>query len=242
MAAKKVTVSYLGKDTIFEIDNPADYIQNHIAENKTFYEIDMLRDIRDKTAGRRPVIVDAGAYIGNHSLFFAMHCNAIVHSFEPFDTSFESLKKNISLNTLNDSVVTHNVALGDAITEAKMYVADKKNAGMNRIVSTEPGDTHVTTLDIELLNNVNKVDVIKIDVEGMEVNVLRGAMGIIKRDWPILYVEAFEEERLALIKGILLPLGYVIDGVFNNTPTYLFVKRNNSSFIGTLKKLFVGKD
>lgn len=63
---------------------------------------------------------------------------------------------------------------------------------------------------------------IKIDVEGMEVDVLRGAIGTIERCSPKLLVEAATAQALQDVEAVLRPLGYRKIKVYNETPTYLF--------------------
>ena len=66
---------------------------------------------------------------------------------------------------------------------------------------------------------------IKIDVEGMEVAVLKGALAVLQRAQPELLIEATTSEQLAAIEAIIRPLGYVRVAVYCDTPTYLFRHR-----------------
>ncbi|HPD33893.1 MAG TPA: FkbM family methyltransferase, partial [Candidatus Kapabacteria bacterium] len=83
-------------DTVnFYLPNTEDYIQKSIINNRTFYEYDMLKDIFESLLPG-DVVIDVGANIGNHSMFIGKFCNPEkVYSFEPFQYTFDILKKNI---------------------------------------------------------------------------------------------------------------------------------------------------
>jgi FkbM family methyltransferase len=220
---KKITITHDTKKTTFVLNNPQDHIQKTIIESQAYYEQGMLEDIKDRLAEKSATkIVDVGAYIGNHSLFFATHCNAEVYSFEPFKDSFENFQKNIAANGLESTIHSYNIALGDVPAKARMSVPQKKNIGMNQVIQDSTGDVDVMTLDDVLYGSVKPIDLMKVDVEGMELSVLKGAKRILKRDHPYVYVEAFEPQRLTDISNYLERLGYQREAVFNSTPTYLF--------------------
>lgn len=235
MRKDTAVVKYEEVEAIFRINNPQDHIQKHLKSTNSFYELDMLEDVKRRVGRKNPVIIDAGAYIGNHSIFFAKCCDAKVIAFEPYIESYNNLKKNIEINNLQNIVTAHNYALGSSRKTGGMVVANKSNTGMTKVEPNAPGDIEIRTLDEVVLNNVKRIDVLKIDVEGMEVELLKGAVQAISRYKPLIYVEAFENERLREIIKLLAPMGYRVADVFNSTPTYLFIthkKRNKiKSFI-----------
>jgi hypothetical protein len=65
----------------------------------------------------------------------------------------------------------------------------------------------------------------KVDVEGMEPQVLGGALRTIERDRPVLAVECFTEGLLRQVEALLLPLEYFPIELVNVTPTFIFVCR-----------------
>ncbi|MCB9817844.1 FkbM family methyltransferase [Candidatus Nomurabacteria bacterium] len=214
--------------TQFNITNQNDWIQRIQSTTGQFYEIGMLIDIEKRLKiSENNVIIDAGAYIGNHSLFFATHCNASkVISFEPSSESYKSLQNNIELNDLDKKIQVYNFALGDKIDKAEIKVVDKDNKGATMVKMASKGDVKVVTLDGFLLKDLSKIDLIKVDVEGMEIPLLKGALKTIEKFTPLLYIEAFEQSRLNEVLKILSPLGYSIVDVFNATPTYLFMHKD----------------
>jgi hypothetical protein len=97
----------------------------------------------------------------------------------------------------------------------------ERNSSAVRLEDDDDGDVTVTTLD-ESLRGEPQVDVMKIDVEGWEARVLRGASEIIARQRPILYVETLES-NFAPVRQFLGSMRYVCWKRFNFTPTYLFL-------------------
>ncbi len=220
------TIKHNGVDTRFNITNPNDWIQKIQRTTGRFYEIDMLEDIQNRLASKNNnVIIDAGAYIGNHSIFFATHCKATkVISFEPFKESYYKLTDNIRLNGLDNIITTYNFALGDKKGKAEINVLDSDNQGANKIDVDVKGNIKIIPLDSLLFDGLDRLDLIKIDVEGMEIPLVNGALKTIHKFSPLLYIEAFEMSRLIELIKILSPLGYSIVDVFNATPTYLFIR------------------
>jgi FkbM family methyltransferase len=109
----------------------------------------------------------------------------------------ETLLTNISLNpSLEKNIVPCNIALGDKEGVVKMFSDCETNSGSNRMVGNHIKDQSklteviVSTLDIFVSSlPVTTIDVIKIDVEGFEMNVLKGAEATLRKYKPILYIE-----------------------------------------------------
>jgi FkbM family methyltransferase len=156
--------------------------------------------------------VDAGAAIGNHTLFFAVVCGAAhVDAFEPRDWVFDLLVDNVALNRLDDRVTAHPVGLGAADGEVTAVL-----------------DRRTTTFEVRPLDDLvqRKVSVLKIDVEDMEVEVLQGARRILRADRPLVFAEARTPELHDALVTCMRANGYRPTGrVFNATPTYEFVSR-----------------
>lgn len=141
-------------------------------------------------------VIDAGANIGYLTLAFARRCNkGIVYSFEPDSDNFNSLSRNVALNDLRN-VKLFNVALGNTQGKAQLYKMYESNPGANRILSDAPGsDTASEEVTVTTLNEWNrqgafqKVDFMKIDVEGFEMFLLQGATELIRKWRPLLFVE-----------------------------------------------------
>lgn len=209
----------------FFLPSTEDFIQRSIYYLKTFYEVDMLEHIK-KTDLNGKVIVDVGANIGNHTVFFSKICNASrVFSFEPQKEVFHILKTNVEINNLQEKVALFNMALGEKRGKGTIKIVDKKNTGMTKVNSCEDGEVMIDSLDNLLLPADVKIDLMKIDVEGMALGVLKGAQTIISKYKPQIYVEAETDDEFQEIGKFLRPFGYEPKWRFNATPTYLFVSK-----------------
>ncbi|MFG6176446.1 FkbM family methyltransferase [Halomonas sp. THAF12] len=213
---------YRGEMVHFALPNQEDHIQNLIRYNKGFYESAMLEDIRERFSGG--AVFDVGANIGNHSIFFARFCGAEkVVSFEPHPETFETLLKNVEVNGIASKVVCYNAGLSDVPGAAELSFYDARNIGMASLRKNQGGDIRLLDADSVAAKEGVKVGVMKIDVEGMEMSVLKGAHRILSQDRPVLYVEAAKQDAFEEIKACLEVYGYAPEGRFNATATYLFV-------------------
>jgi FkbM family methyltransferase len=134
------------------------------------------------------VIIDAGANIGCYGIAFINKAgqNGMLHAFEPSKESFECLEHNLGKF---DNVELYNSALSYKKGYCEV-IRENDNVGMNYVKETNKTEaTRVTTIDSLALN---KVDFIKIDVEGDELNVLIGAYQTITKCKPTMYIEINE--------------------------------------------------
>lgn len=209
----------LGKRVSFYLPDPRDHIQKHIITQRNFYENEMLTEISPLVPDGG-LVVDIGANIGNHTIFFAKLLGVKVVSVEPTPPTLDILRRNVELNKLEHLVEIKGVALGSSKAKGSIVNAASENTGMAQVLLDEQGAIDVLTLD-DIIDD-RFVHMMKIDVEGMEVDVLLGAMATIRRCKPNLIIEASTIDALKKIEAILQPLGYMKVMVFNHTPTYLF--------------------
>jgi FkbM family methyltransferase len=156
------------------------------------------------------IVVDAGAHIGTHAIYFAQTVGntGTVIAVEPQRIIHQILCANVALNALMNVVTLHG-ALGDKPGTAKVFPLDyrlENNFGGLEIWKAEAGEpVKIVTLDSL---GLTRCHFIKIDVEGMEGNVLRGARETITRHWPLLYVENDRQDKSAALIALLFELGY----------------------------------
>lgn len=163
--------------------------------------------------GPGSVVVDVGAHIGCHSLFFArcVGSNGHVHAFEPQRILFQTLCGNMAINSLQN-VTCHPFALGAQSGTGSMQPVDylvSHNAGMAQM-RAGPDDTlpiPVRTLDSIPLS---RCDLIKIDVEGMERSVLEGGAGIVRRFRPYIYAENNQPQKSGALLEYIRGHSYTI--------------------------------
>lgn len=156
------------------------------------------------------VILDVGAFIGTHTVFFAQEVGPLgkVLAFEPQRPSFQMLCTNLTLNAIYN---THCFQLGlsESPGQVKLPVVDPyqgRNYGGIPIEGHNEGEK-LALIPIDLLD-LKQCNHIKIDVEGMESKVLKGAKKTIARCRPILYVENNTVEKSTEILQTLNDLGY----------------------------------
>lgn len=133
------------------------------------------------------------------------------------------LRANSETNGLADRCLARNAAVGSAHGRARATPASGQNSGMATVETDAEGAIEVVTLDEEVLGEA-RIDINMIDVEGWEVEVLRGAGQTLARHKPLLYIEimqaGFDE-----VEAHLLGAGYLCWKRFNHTPTFLFLPR-----------------
>ena len=145
--------------------------------------------------------VDVGANIGIYSCIMANHVGAAgsVIAFEPMAENLGSLYENIALNQLKN-IEVNELALSNCQGSFNLYVPDFHQQGPTGCTQVwNPGDwltigtTHATTLDIAFQKE--RLDFIKIDTQGHELEILEGAKSTIERFQPVILCEVFEENR-----------------------------------------------
>lgn len=193
-----------------------DHIGDVVRESGDFYERRMLEDMRRRI--HDGTVVDVGACLGTHSVFLAAVCGLSVIAFEPRYEAFGWLRRNIAINGLHDRIEAHCCALGSRWGRAE-DVPSKGNMGAAMLRHTEDGWIVVRRLDSF---DLGCISAIKIDVEGMEAQVIRGASKLLQRDHPLVYVEARSKAALSRVCTALGPYGYRTFGRWNATPTYGF--------------------
>lgn len=140
----------------------------------------------------RGLCMDIGANIGNHALFFARHYPG-VWAFEPHPRTYQLLALNAQLAP---QIRALPLGLSDAPGQAWIDLPPG-NAGM-ATVSEAPAQGRLactlSTLDDQLPADAGTVSLIKIDVEGHEARVLRGAARTLARDQPVVLLEQAASE------------------------------------------------
>ena len=142
------------------------------------------------------VFIDIGANIGQTSMNLSKKLGKIAHkiyAFEPIPSTYEKLKYNILLNNFS-SIEIFNIALGNEEDIMKMEMSCPTNSGgfkmtpKNSIIKNEWVQVLQKKLD-DFYKLDNPIQFIKIDVEGYEIEVLKGAEQIIKKYTPVMVIE-----------------------------------------------------
>lgn len=163
------------------------------------------------------VMVDAGANIGAISIPIGKMSNARIFSFEPGLNNFATLQQNIALNNVHN-VFPFNLALSQMPGVVDFYESDRIHggSGMVKIDGFKHYTVPATSLDVFCEENgINKIKVLKVDVQGWEYFLLRGTENLIKRkkvEHIIFEFESWAETNAGLKAGtaqqFLLEHGY----------------------------------
>ena len=165
-------------------------------------------------------VVDIGAHIGTYAIPFARFTapGGRVFAFEANPENHALLVHNVAVNALGDSIVTTHAVVSDTDAEFEMRLQAGSNSGMYYFVPTAVNRHQLPCVHIDSwlssLPDPARVALIKIDVEGAELAVLRSCLRTIGKELPVLYVEISEsgldrfQSSAFDIETMLAKLGY----------------------------------
>ena len=184
------------------------------------------------------IVVDVGANIGLHTLNMAriVGNTGQVFAFEPDPSNFEILKKNVKINNYKN-IILEQKAVGDKHGRTTLYQSD--HPGKHRIFpQTEQAKSQVQ-VELTNLDNyfdsdmIDKINFIKIDVEGLEFSVLKGMKNILKNSKKIKILFEFMPENTMEVGFTPIELlNYLTSNDFklycmdNKTKKLLYVSNN----------------
>ncbi|MFC7594457.1 FkbM family methyltransferase [Terrabacter sp. GCM10028922] len=196
-----------------------DHIFETVRRTSDFYER-VLLDALAVFVAPGDMVIDAGANLGNHALYFAGVCQANVVAFEAFAPTVALLERNVLESRLQDRVEVRAIALGREAGHVVAAGVNWANVGSTRFLPAETG-VEVIALDDAGLDG--RVALLKVDVEGMDVDVLQGARGLIDRDRPVISCEAARPDELARLDEMVVELGYGYLARYNATSTWVLL-------------------
>jgi FkbM family methyltransferase len=204
--------------------DPSDLVHRHILTRGT-WEPGTWRII-DSHLPPGGAFVDVGAHIGYHSLKAAKKVgpSGRVLAIEPNPATVRQLRENVAASGAAQIVVWE-VACSDHEGVVKLYAGGASNTGNSSLSPNNVGgwdrkgppsfEVRARPLDAIVDEaGLTGVDVIKADVEGAEMLVLRGAVGVITRFRPVLIVETYDYSLRSMngsesgLAEFLVALGY----------------------------------
>jgi len=152
-----------------------------------FFEASELEELR-KVVKPGAHVLDVGANTGNHTVFFAGPMKAAsVTPFEPLPAAANALRAAVERNGLTNVDLSQlGVGISDRNERAAFVFSGRGGLGATGLTTDPAGEIGVAPLDSMV---TGPVDFLKIDVEGMEMQVLAGAAGLIRRTRPLIFVE-----------------------------------------------------
>lgn len=183
------------------------------------YQVEELK-LFDKYVQEGDSVLDIGANIGTHTLWFANKVGNTgwVGAFEPQRLIFQTLCANMALNSIQNVDCRH-LGVGSLRRLVKvppLNPLDKNNFGGLSIQDHMEGED-VAICPIDDMGLV-RCDFIKIDVESMEPEVLHGGVNTIAKCRPIIYLELDREENIKIVEVMLEELKYSAER--HNPPLY----------------------
>jgi len=146
--------------------------------------------------------VDVGANIGLHTLMAARSVGpgGCVHAFEPTPLTFNLLRRTMALNSVSEIVLAHPIALGDATERRVLF--QHRVCGHNSFYSQPEANEAAGSLEVAVktLDDVigqRSIDIVKIDVEGAELDVLSGMTATIAANPDLAIIAEFGASHLA---------------------------------------------
>lgn len=175
-----------------EIHPTTEGISNHIRNTQDFYEDEILDYLADNYY-LQGIILDVGANIGNHTVFFDeyMPCDRVV-AIEPVLKNFEVLQT----NTSDRNVVRYFGAASDHFGTLKMLI-NESNMGTSKV--SDEGECPVPCFPIDSLIFDTDISLMKIDVEYYEPQVLAGAKETITLHRPSILIEDWDAQYASLL-------------------------------------------
>ena len=196
-----------------------------------------LHGVFEKYITPNSVVVECGCHIGTHTIKLAKMCKEL-YGFEPLPKSNRILNMNIELNKI-ENVIISDLGVSSELGKVNyLWTGEKtQNIGCSGLDNNPSGmppefekckeQIEVSLITIDSLN-LDKLDFIKIDVEGYEPKVIQGAMNTIIKFKPIIVIEIWKDHfggvDFNYSKNLfqsLLTVGYEIHHIWG--PDFLFI-------------------
>jgi len=196
---KHIDWAMLVKDNgIEQLDSKNYFVPNSMAQyldDNRVPEHNIIDWVKNNFMDVNKRFIDVGAHVGTYTWALAPHCKEVI-SFEPTKKTYNYLCANVMVKNLSNKVTAHNVALGEN-TSRDMFYERSEDGGTNGFEIKYDNEKWLGNnqasyvVNIERLDSYSLSDVgfIKIDVEGYELPVLKGALETLKHNNypPILF-------------------------------------------------------
>jgi FkbM family methyltransferase len=190
-------------------------ISDDIVKYNNFWEFDIFNRWKSYFPSTG-LMLDIGANIGGHCVQFKHFFPKLkIVAFEPHPDNFALLKQNTDRYS---DVAALNVGVGSRTSIVSFDNGHESNSGVVRIVPNGENKNIVFALDDIHLDE--RVNFIKIDIEGHEVSAFEGMVELIKKDEPLIWLEDNTDTAVRSLIG----LGYEIIEKDNLTPDFLMRK------------------
>ncbi len=170
------------------------YLPVNQFDSSVFYSKYAIDELTTLDSVRNKDIIDAGGYVGDTALLFSSYTDKSIHVFEASPSNMDIIRETIRLNQL-ENIVPVSKALGEESGTATFSLGERNSC--NSLVE-RPGynypnhiEVPVITLDDYVRENNLEVGLIKVDIEGGEQLLLKGAVETIRTQHPILLISIY---------------------------------------------------
>ena len=170
------------------------YLPVNQFDSSVFYSKYAIDELTTLDSVRNKDIIDAGGYVGDTALLFSSYTDKSIHVFEASPSNMDIIRETIRLNQL-ENIVPVSKALGEKSGTATFSLGERNSC--NSLVE-RPGynypnhiEVPVITLDDYVRENNLEVGLIKVDIEGGEQLLLKGAVETIRTQHPILLISIY---------------------------------------------------
>ena len=170
------------------------YLPVNQFDSSVFYSKYAIDELTTLDSVRNKDIIDAGGYVGDTALLFSSYTDKSIHVFEASPSNMDIIRETIRLNQL-ENIVPVSKALGEKSGTATFSLGERNSC--NSLVE-RPGynypnhiEVPVITLDDYVRENNLEVGLIKVDIEGGEQMLLKGAVETIRTQHPILLISIY---------------------------------------------------
>ncbi len=170
------------------------YLPVNQFDSSVFYSKYAIDELTTLDSVRNKDIIDAGGYVGDTALLFSSYTDKSIHVFEASPSNMDIIRETIRLNQL-ENIVPVSKALGENSGTATFSLGERNSC--NSLVE-RPGynypnhiEVPVITLDDYVRENNLEVGLIKVDIEGGEQLLLKGAVETIRTQHPILLISIY---------------------------------------------------
>ena len=170
------------------------YLPVNQFDSSVFYSKYAIDELTTLDSVRNKDIIDAGGYVGDTALLFSSYTDKSIHVFEASPSNMDIIRETIRLNQL-ENIVPVSKALGEKSGMATFSLGERNSC--NSLVE-RPGynypdhiEVPVITLDDYVRENNLEVGLIKVDIEGGEQLLLKGAVETIRTQHPILLISIY---------------------------------------------------
>tara|TARA_B100002019_G_C21236251_1_gene582923 strand:+ start:730 stop:1566 length:837 start_codon:yes stop_codon:yes gene_type:complete len=218
---KKFSIDQKKHEVCVPIIPQDDFFANYMSLAEP-YEYTMLVDMASHLNDGDHVL-DIGGHIGNHSLYLAAHTKANITIFEPNPLLYPHIEASIAKNNFNNRINLIKKGVGEKAGFAQFEKRIEENIGMQSLAVSESQEDGIEIISIdEMMDTLPEISLMKIDVEGMEMSVLKGSIELIKKYKPLIYIECRRETDYVPVHNWMSEVGYVWCDTFNATPTHLY--------------------